>query len=116
MSKKHLEEYYNNVCKQYDEFIDEIKDFEECVKNGVVSPETISNIETMLAPLKNNWQTLSYVMYLLNMPNKKEKINKYVKQNKISCDTHKTSDAIYKENKDCIKSMDEFTQNIRGRA
>ena len=115
MSRKHLVKYYDDVCKQYNDFIEEIKDFEECVEKGVVSPETIENIKSMLEPLKNNWQTLNYVMYLLNMPNKKDKIDKYNRQNNGKLKTCKTDTEVKEENKKCIKDMQEFTNDVRSK-
>lgn len=116
MSRKHLIKHYENVCKQYDEFVQEIKDFEECVANGVVAPETIDNIQTMLEPLKNNWMTMNYIMYLLNLPNKKEKQDRYHKQNKNKLENCITDKDVYKENDECIKTMQDFTDDIRRKA
>lgn len=115
MSRKHLVEYFDTVCKQYEEFVSEIKDFEKCVEDGIVAPETIQNIEVMLEPLKNNWMTLSHVMYLLNLPNKKEKQEKYHKQNKKKLDNCKTREQVIVENDQCLSSMREFKQDVRSK-
>ena len=111
MARKHLIKYYNDVCKQYFDFIEEIKDFEQCATDGVIAPEVIDNIESMLAPLKNNWQTMNYVIYLLNMPNKKEKTKNYTKQNK--CENCKTDKEVFIENDACINAMKKLNNTYR---
>ena len=112
MSRKHLVEYYNEVNKQYYEFIEEIKDFEECAINGVVSPEVIDNIQNMLGPLKDNWQRMNYVMYLLNKPNKKEKIKKYDRQHSKDLKDCVTDKQVYEENNACIDEMKKLVDSM----
>ena len=111
MSKKDFDLYYEEVCKQYKDFLEELKDFEELAKQQVVSPETIENAKAVIEPLKVNWETLNYVMYLLNKPVKKSKQDRYEKSCKPKqC---KTDKEVYAENQKCIDSMKEFTEETR---
>ena len=70
MSVKHVKDYYNKVCEQYHDFIAELKDFEQLCNDGLVQPEVIEQAKKSIAPLKDNWEKLTYLMYLLNKPNK----------------------------------------------
>lgn len=106
-------QYYDTVCKQYSEFVEEIKDFEECVANGVVAPETIDNVKTMLEPLKQNWQMMNYIVFLLNKPNRKSKQKVYANQNKKLISDCITDKQIYDKNECCISNMRNFTQNLK---
>lgn len=110
MSKRHVEEYYNNVCKQYEEFVQEIKDFQESSQDKLLPPEVSENLKQMLEPLKNNWQTLGYIMWLLNKSNKKPK--QYEKQHKKELNGLKTDKDVYKENDDCINSLKDYANSF----
>lgn len=81
MSVKHLKEYYEQVCDQYIEMKNEIKDLEEEVNKGLAKPEMMDNLKATIQPIMNNYQTLSCVMYLLNQPNKKSKLKAYERRN-----------------------------------
>lgn len=82
MSVKHVREYFNQVADQYSEMLNELRDFEKEAEQGLIEPERLDIIKQNIQPLVNNYQTLSWIMFLLNQPNKKEKIKKYERQNK----------------------------------
>lgn len=98
MSVKHIKEYYNTVCDQYHDFLEELRDFETLCNEGLVAPEVIEQAKRTIEPLKDNWQKLNYIIFLLNMPNNKNKQNRYANQNK-----HLT--------KDCITDIQVYQQN-----
>lgn len=82
MAVKDIVQYYNEICEQRQQMLDEIHDFEiECEK-GMIEPERLDKIKETIQPLLNNYQTLSYIMFLLNKPVKKSKHKKYEEQNK----------------------------------
>lgn len=110
MSKKHFDEYFNSVVHDYKEMLDCIRDLEEECTKGLVDPDRVEQMKELIKPLKNNYMTLSWVMYLLNQPNKKKKKKKYEQvnlpiMNKI--DPHKEKDpkAIHKENEAVIEEL-----------
>ena len=82
MSVKHIKEYYEQVCDQYHEMLTELKDFEQEAQEGIIEPERFDLIKENIKPLINNYQTLSWIMFLLNKPNKKQKVKRYEQQNK----------------------------------
>ena len=85
MSVKDVKLYYDEVCQQRQEMLDEIHDFEiECQK-GLIEPERLDQIKETIQPLLNNYQTLSYIMFLLNKPVKKliSNLQKMVLKSKI---------------------------------
>lgn len=81
MSVKDLKIYYNQVSEQYNEMVENLQELEEYAKTNIVEPERIDRVKETLQPIKDNYLTLSYIMFLLNKPNKKEKQKKYEKQN-----------------------------------
>lgn len=74
MAKRHVVEYFDKVANQYKDMLNELKDFEDECNNGLVEPERFDNFKKIIEPLKNNYMTWSYMMYLLNLPNKEKKV------------------------------------------
>ena len=108
MAVKHIKEYYEQVCEQYVQMNEELRDFQKEVENGLVEPERIENLKKIIEPLKNNYMTLSWIMYLLNQPNRDSKERAYQKRNKkliASLDKNFNKESIMKQNDEVIKSI-----------
>lgn len=82
MSKKDVEKHYKKILEQYAELKQNLLDFSEEAKKGLFSPEKMDEIKANIRPLMDNYERWSYMMFLLNQPAKKEKREKYKKQNK----------------------------------
>ena len=82
MSVKHVNEYYRQISDQYQEMLDNIKDFEQEVSSGIIEPERLERLKDQVAPIKENYERWSYMMFLLHQPNRKDKIKRYQKMNK----------------------------------
>ena len=99
MSVKHIKEYYQQVCDDYSEMLENIKDFEEELKTSVVEPERLDKLKSIIKPLKENWERLNYIIFLLNKPNNKKravKYNKLIKDKGVNC---------LLENKEVLKNL-----------
>ena len=83
MAKRHVIDYYNKVADQFSQLLLELKSFEEEANKGLFPPERLDEIKKIIQPLKSNYETLSYIIFLLNMPNRKSKESKYRKQIKL---------------------------------
>lgn len=79
MALKDIRKYYEQVCAQYKEMIENIKDLEKEAAEGLVEPERIDRLAEQIAPLKNNYERWTYMMFLLNQPARKSKVPKYRK-------------------------------------
>ena len=82
MSKKDVDVYYKEMCAQYSEMMSDLKDIEKEVSENICPPEQLERMKKILQPIKTNYERISYIMYLLNMPEKNHKKKKYEKQNK----------------------------------
>lgn len=80
MSVRHVREYYEQVEQQYQDMLAEIKDFEELALKEMFDPERLGQIKETIQPMLRNYETLSYIMFLLNKPNRESKAKKYEKQ------------------------------------
>lgn len=115
MSVKHVREYFNQVADQYSEMLNELRDFEKEAEQGLIEPERLDIIKQNIQPLVNNYQTLSWIMFLLNQPNKKEKIKKYERQNKALLKTFNkefSQEGVINTNQQVI---DGLKQQIKGK-
>lgn len=113
MAVKHVKDYYNQICEQYHETIQNIKDFEEECKQGLIEPERLDKIKETIQPIINNYQTLSYIIFLLNMPTKKQKQKGYEQRNKkfLSQIAHKnTKDGLIETNNQTIEKLKKITK------
>ena len=110
MAVKHIKEYYDQVCEHYHLLNEELKDFQKEVENGLVAPERIDNLKAIIEPVKNNYMTLSWIMYLLNQPQRDSKEREYQRRNKKfieSLDKNFDKASILKQNEDVIKKIGE---------
>lgn len=80
MSYKHVKDYYVQVEQQYMEALSDTADYKQAFEDGYLSQEQLEQAENLLYALKQNYERLSYIMYLFNKPNKPNKAMKYEKQ------------------------------------
>lgn len=108
MSIKHVNAFYNQICNQYQEMIENLKDIEKEVAEGIVEPERIDRLKDQVAPIKQNYERWAYMMFLLHQPNKKDKIKKYQKQNQKllkNLETKNSLNSVIEENKAALDNM-----------
>lgn len=82
MSKRHVDEYFNTIANQYHEMLQALHEIEEECSKGLMDPDRLEQIKTLIEPLKENYMRISYIMFLLNKPNREKKVKKYEEQNK----------------------------------
>lgn len=108
MAKKHVDEYYNKITSQYHEMLQDIEDFEKECAQGLVEPERIERLKEQIAPIKQNWERWTFMMFLLNQPARKEKVARYKKQNKkliSKLEKKNTVNAVIHENEEAIRMI-----------
>lgn len=62
---------------QYLEMKTDLADFEEAVKNGFITEEQLEDARAEVSKIENNYDRLSYIMYLLEIPNRADKRAKH---------------------------------------
>lgn len=108
MSQKDVIKYYNEVTENYKDMLENLKDMEEEMKESLVTPEQVDQMKRMARPIVDNYKTLSYIIFLLNRPNKKEKFNRYEKQNKKLLENCRTKEEVLNENKEALNNLKNF--------
>lgn len=108
MARKHVINYFLQVENQYLEMLDNVKDFKELLDSNKVSEDEYNDFMKEVEVLKTNYERLSYIIFLLNKPNKDDK--KEILQNKQWYDALKTSskEALLDESKDALSTLKEL--------
>lgn len=102
MSVKAVRKYYDQICEQYHEMIELIHDLEKEAEQDLVEPERIERLKEQVAPIKQNYERWTYMMFLLNQPERKSKHEKYKKLNSRvlqNLDKQNDLDSVLEENK-----------------
>lgn len=115
MARKDVVKYYINVQNQYIEMVNDVKDFDEALKEGKVEQWQFDNAQNMLARIKENYERLTYIVFLLNAPNRKDKKQKYFKNNSNLIKVLSTSGEEYviKENDDVLKEFKKLVAEVK---
>ena len=111
MAKKDIEEYYQKVCNDYTEMLNTLTDMEDAFNQNMVSEEQLNSVKKMIEPLKNNYMTLSWVMYLLYKPQRKEKAKMFDRQMtkfKSDKDINRNKENVLAENQEVLKKIREY--------
>ena len=82
MAAKDVKEYYFKLIAQKAELEADLADFEEALKNGFITEEQMQAAKDELIPYQINLDRITYIIYLLELPNRKAKKAKFAKQNK----------------------------------
>lgn len=106
MAVKDVRDYFYTMLCQYIEEKQNLADFEEALKEGHITQDQMQEAMENVSALETNYHRLVYIMYLLDMPNRKDKKPGYVKQHKTILDELKRLGAdinsIKEENSDAL--------------
>jgi benzoyl-CoA reductase/2-hydroxyglutaryl-CoA dehydratase subunit BcrC/BadD/HgdB len=80
MAIKDVKEYYYTMLMQYIEEKQNLADFEEALRDGHITEDQMAEAMETVAKLEENYHRLAYVMYLFDIPNRKSKRARYLKQ------------------------------------
>lgn len=107
MARKHFDDYLNTITKQYIQLNETLKDLSEEVDNNMIEPERLEQLKATIAPVKQSFDTLTYIKYLLDKPTRKSKEQGYNRMNKKVIDSTKHVDrkVVEKRNDDIISNL-----------
>ena len=83
MALNDLKQYYFTMLSQYLEEKANLADFESGLKDGYITEEQMQAAFAEVERVQQNYERLSYIMYLLNLPNRKSKQKKYNTMNSV---------------------------------
>lgn len=109
MAIRDVKEYYWKLIAQKDELARDYADFEEALRNGYITEDKLTEVKDMNASVQNNVDRVGYILYLLEMPNKKSKKAKYGRANKALHDEFERRNAtdanVIDENKSLLDGI-----------
>lgn len=116
MARKHVISYYLEQEQAYLQLLDTIKELDELHRSGKIDYDRYSELRDRLAPqveeLKAPYELLSYVIFLLNIPNRPKKGKKYITQNRIYFKYLEkfSKEKAFDENADALKVIKSIIQ------
>lgn len=102
MAKRHVVEYYLIMQNQYLEMLDNMKEFEELLKENRITEDEYNAQVAEIENLKANYERISYIMMLLNKPNRKSKEEVEITKSWYQALSGASKEALIDENKDCL--------------
>ena len=89
MAIKDVKQYYYTMLNQYLEMKADLTDFEQALADGYITEDQLEAVKDEVFTLENNFDRISYIMYLLERPNRPSKKEGYKKSNQ-ALETHFT--------------------------
>lgn len=107
MARKHFDEYLNTITKQYRDLQETLSEMTVESESGMIEPERIDQLKATIQPIKNSFDTLIYIKYLLDMPNRKSKQKNYDSANKYIKEYTKSvcMEKVYETNKHVLENL-----------
>lgn len=107
MARKHFDDYYNKIYKQYTELQKALAEMSAEVDQGMMSPERLEQLKRTINPVKSSFESLSYIRYLLDKPTRKSKHSQYERRSKKliqQCGEH-SADKVIANNASLISEL-----------
>jgi len=109
MAARDVKEYYYKMQAQYLEMKADLADFEVALKAGNITEGQMRAAMDEVAALQLNYDRLTYVMYLLELPARKQKQAKCARANKKVLDAlsrrHADERSVSDENKSALDAF-----------
>lgn len=119
MARRDLIEYYLEQQAVYFEMLKDIQDIEKDHKEGLIDDERYEQLMSVVSPdieaVKANYERISYMVLLLNKPQRKSKGEKYEKENKEWYDHLQgaSREAILDESKDALADFKKLVRESK---
>jgi len=81
MAVKDVKRYYYAMLNQYLEMKADLADFEQAFTDGFITEDQLEAVREDILKVEANYDRLTYIMYLLEMPNRPTKKEGYDKRN-----------------------------------
>lgn len=109
MAIKEVKQYYYAMQAQYLEMKADLADFEQGLQDGYITEDQLEAAKEEINLLENNYDRLSYILYLLEIPNKNSKKAKHKKTSQQLLTyfdkRNATEEAVKAENKSALDTL-----------
>ena len=112
MALKHVKSYFSQVAYQYMEMTKTLESFEKGLQEGKIEEWQVERARAILKPLKENYDRLAYIIYLLGLPNddknRKNREASMIELNNYFDKMGANQKHVSLENLDALKFLKEF--------
>ncbi len=112
MAVKHVREYYEKMLLDYTEMKNVLAEMEKLSDSGAsVALSNIESIKEQVKVLESNYKRLSYIIFLLNQPNRDSKKSRYITREKKKLDKIPIQDrkeAVEDENRNVLDYLKSY--------
>ena len=118
MALRDVKDYYFKMLSQYMEMKADLADFEQALKDGFITEEQMQTAFDEVNRVQQNYERLSYIMYLLTLPNRESK-----RKRPTNTDIALTAEfekrkadvaAVSIENRDALKAFKDEMKRLQG--
>lgn len=117
MAYKDVKRYYLEVERNYINMVELADEYLKAYKEGKFTDEQFKTIEDNINKLKSDYEKLSYIMFLFNQPNRKNKQKKWNKENSLLSDTYiylkANKEAVLKEETDVLYEFKKYAATLK---
>ena len=116
MALKDVKQYFLQVQSHLFEMSNILTELNKELAEGKVTEEQVAPIRNEMNKVSENYQRLSYILYLFNKPNRSSKATKYEKKEKLLTNAFEHSTAskeyVIKEDEDALKTFKELVKQL----
>ena len=115
MAKRHVVNYFLELENTYVEMQETLKELQVLASEGKVEESTYLSVKEEVEVIKQNYERVAYILFLLNKPNRSKKEMYEEKINKSWYDGLKFSskEAIIDESKDALSHIKEIMRGLK---
>lgn len=117
MALRDVKEYYYKVQAQYLEMKADLEDFNEALRAGHITEDQLEGVKNDVFQLEQNYNRLTYVLFLLEQPRRKEKVKAFNERNESLVNYFKTEQAseeeVLEENKSVLNHLREELNKLK---
>ena len=117
MAIKDVKQYYYAMQAQYLEMKADLADFEQALADGHITEDQLEAVKEDIFKLESNYDRLTYIMYLLEIPNRSSKQAKHAQTNKALLNFFDLQGAtqaiIEEENKSTLDHLRQELKNLK---
>ena len=118
MAIRDVKDYYFKMLSQYMEMKADLPDFEQALKDGFITEEQMQAAFDEVDRVQQNYERLSYIMYLLNLPNREAKRKRPTNTDiALAAEFKKRKadvEAVSIENRDALKAFKDEMKRLQG--
>ena len=118
MAIRDVKDYYFKMLSQYMEMKADLADFEQALKDGFITEEQMQAAFDEVDRVQQNYERLSYIMYLLKLPNREAKRKRPTKVDTALAAEFKKRKAdvesVSIENRDALKAFKDEMKRLQG--